>query len=76
VHTRTPLLHWLPKSWFDRYLRMRGIDWAIGDYMDLLSLGELRGVLRDAGVARYSIVQNRLLGLTLDFVVIMGDRSA
>jgi hypothetical protein len=76
VHTRTPLLHWLPKSWFDRYLRMRGIGWATGDYMDLLSVGELRGVLRDAGVTQYRIVQNRLMGLTLDFVVIIGDRRA
>jgi len=77
VHTRTPLLHWLPKSWFDRYLKLRGIDWATGDYMDLLSLGELRGLLRDAGIANYRIVRNRLLGLTLDFVVIMDDpRSA
>jgi hypothetical protein len=74
VHTRTPLLHWLPKSWFDRYLGWRGIDWATGDYMDLLSLSELRGLLRDAGITKYRILQNRLLGLTLDFVVMMGER--
>ena len=73
VHTRTPLLHWLPKPWFDRYLKLRGIDWAMGDYMDLLSMGELRRLLREAGITKYRIVQNRLLGLTLDFVVIIGD---
>ena len=73
MHTRTGLLHWLPKWWFDRYLKLRGIDWAMGDYMDLLSMGELRGLLREAGITKYRIVQNRLLGLTLDFVVIIGD---
>src|SRR5262245_29480392 len=42
VHTRTPLLHWLPKPYFDRYLRRRGKEWAAGDYMTLLSEGDLR----------------------------------
>lgn len=73
VHTRTPLLHWLPKSWFDRYLRWRGIDWATGDYMDLLTVSDMRALLRDAGITNYRIVKNRLLGLTLDFAVIIGE---
>jgi hypothetical protein len=75
VHTRTPLLHWLPKRMFDAYLRRRGKEWAAGDYMDLLTLADLRRLLRDAGIAEYRIVRNRLLGLTLDFVVIFGERA-
>lgn len=73
VHTRTPLLHWLPKRAFDRYLRLRGQDWAAGDYMDLLSHGDLRRLLRDAGIRDYRILQNRLFGLTLDFIIIFGE---
>ena len=73
VHTRTPILHWLPKRFFDRYLHARSQEWAAGDYMDLLSVQDLRDVLRAAGITRYRIVYNRLFGMTLDFVVMFGD---
>jgi hypothetical protein len=33
----------------------------------------MRGLLGDAGITKYRIVQNRLLGLTLDFVVVIGE---
>jgi hypothetical protein len=75
VHTRTPLLHWLPKRVFDRYLNMRGHEWATGDYMDLLSVQQLRSVLKSAGIAEYRIVFNRIAGFTLDFVVTFGERA-
>ena len=76
VHTRTPLLHWLPKPLFDAYLRKRGQDWAAGDYMDLLTLGDLRRLMRDAGIDEYRVIQNRLMGLTVDFVIAWGERVA
>ena len=76
VHTRTPLLHWLPKSWFDAYLRKRHQDWASGDYMDLLTLGDLKRLMRDAGIKNYRIMQNRLAGWPLDFAVAWGERVA
>lgn len=76
VHTRTPLLHWLPKPWFDGYLRRRKQDWAAGDYMDLASKGDLVEMLAAAGIRDYRIIHNRLAGLTLDFAVIWGDRLA
>lgn len=70
VHTRTPLLHWLPRPLFEAFLRRTGRGWATGDYMDLLSLSDLKRLLGEAGIDRYRIVQNRLLGFTMDFVVI------
>jgi hypothetical protein len=76
VHTRTPLLHWLPKPIFDRYLRLTKRAWATGDYMDLLSMGDMRRILREAGIGRYRIIQNKLFGMTLDFVVVFGEGLA
>lgn len=69
VHTRTPLLHWLPKKWFDKYLRLVRKDWATGDYMNLLTLNDLKTLLRDAGINDYKIIKNKFLFFTLDFVV-------
>ena len=71
VHTRTPLLHFLPKPLFEWYLRMVGKGWATGSYMKLLSLSEIRALLTEAGITEYTIVQNRLLGFVLDFIVIV-----
>lgn len=69
VHTRTPLLHWLPKPIFERYLHAIGKGWATGRYMNLLSWGEIRRLLADAGIENYRIYRNRLCFLTLDFVI-------
>lgn len=69
VHTRTPLLHWLPKRWFDRFLHWRGQDWATGDYMHLLSRGAIIDLLAEAGVNEYQILTNRLGPFVLDFIM-------
>ncbi len=70
VHTRVPLLHWLPKRWFDAFLRVIGKTWATGKYMELLTKRQLKRALNEAGIASYTIYHNRLCGCTLDFVVI------
>ncbi|MCP6757350.1 MAG: methyltransferase domain-containing protein [Fischerella sp. CENA71] len=70
VHTRTPLLHFLPKTVFDRYLHFTGNAWASGDYMYLLSLRDLHRLLHAAEISQYTIIKNRLLFFVLDFVMI------
>lgn len=71
VHTRTPLLHFLPKRIFDGYLVRIGKRWATGSYMTLLSEGELKRLIRETGVMRYRLYRNRLCGFTADFAVVM-----
>jgi SAM-dependent methyltransferase len=71
VHTRTPLLHYLPKGTFDAYLRLVGKRWAAGDYMNLLSAKGFRRILEASGCAEARIVRNRLFGLTVDFVALI-----
>ncbi len=69
VHTRTPLLHYLPKPVFEAYLRQTGKAWATGGFMRLLSRQDLHGLLRDAGIEHYRIHGNWLLVAPLDFVI-------
>lgn len=73
VHTRLPFVHWLPKPVFDRILVGMGRAWAAGDYMDLLGRGDFRRRLAAAGIGRYGFIENRLAGLTLDFVAVIGS---
>jgi SAM-dependent methyltransferase len=68
VHTRIPLLHWLPKPVFDSLLRKTSKYWAADDYMHLLTHAQLTRLLRDAGAREPQIFRNRLGGFTLDFV--------
>jgi SAM-dependent methyltransferase len=74
VHTRTPLLHFLPKSLFDAYLRGIGKHWATGAYMYLLSRRDLVELLAEAGVEHYRLIDNRLAGLVLDFAVVIDKK--
>ena len=73
VHTRTPLLHFLPKKLFDKYLFLIGKKWATGSYMNMLSLKDIKELLMDVGISNYRIIKNRLLFFILDFVIIFGN---
>lgn len=70
VHTRYPLIHWLPKKIFDRILQFTPKKWASGDYMYLLSRKRLERILHEAGITQYKIHKNRFLGFTMDFSII------
>ena len=70
IHTRTPLLHYLPKPWFESYLKKSGKKWATGKYMNLLSLRDVKRLLDKAGIEDYEIIKNRFGGFTLDFIII------
>jgi SAM-dependent methyltransferase len=76
LHTRLPLVHWLPKPACDRILRRVGKGFAAGAYMHLLTRRALQRVLCAAGVARARIIPNRLLGWPMDFVVHIGTPDA
>ncbi|MDR0361591.1 MAG: class I SAM-dependent methyltransferase [Planctomycetota bacterium] len=71
VHTKFPLLHWLPKPWFDHALRMLGKEWAAGDFMHLLSLREIKALLAEAGIEACTIAKNRFCGFAMDFSISM-----
>ncbi|PIZ98884.1 MAG: SAM-dependent methyltransferase [Candidatus Komeilibacteria bacterium CG_4_10_14_0_2_um_filter_37_10] len=73
IHTRTPLLHFLPQRIFFSYLSLIGKGWATGSYMNLLSMKDLKSLLAAAGIERYQIIQNKLLFFTLDFVIIIKE---
>ena len=73
IHTKVPLAHLLPKSLFDKILRFLGKEWATKDYMNLLSLSQIKSLMRDAGINHYIIKKNRLLFFTLDFAIIFGE---
>lgn len=73
VHTKTPLLHYLPRNVFYKYLTLAGKKQFTGDYMNLLSYSDIKGLLKDAGITKYTIIRNKLLLFTLDFVVILNE---
>src|SRR5436190_17207872 len=69
IHTRTILLHFLPRRIFYKYLNLVGKKWATGDYMNLLSKRAIVNLLKEAGIRDYKIVRNRLFLFTVDFVI-------
>lgn len=76
LHTRLLFLHYLPKPAFDRILRAMGRGWASGDYMHLLSRGDLRRRLMKSGISNARIWGNRWCGLTVDFNVMMEQEAS
>lgn len=77
VHTRIPLLHLLlSKSTFDALLKKIGKGWATGNYMNLLSITDLRSLLEEAEVPKYRVFKNRLFGFTVTFTVTWDKKTS
>jgi hypothetical protein len=70
LHTKIPLLHWLPKKIFDKILSHTTKRWATGDFMYLLSERQVRTLLKKAGIENYRIYRNRFMGFTMDFSIL------
>ncbi|MFA5119234.1 MAG: class I SAM-dependent methyltransferase [Candidatus Omnitrophota bacterium] len=70
LHTKIFLLHYLPKKYFDKILLLFKMEWAAGAYMHLLSLYQLKVILKKAGIHKYKIRKNRFMGFVVDFVII------
>jgi SAM-dependent methyltransferase len=73
VHAKLPFVHWFPKSVFDKILAVLGKGWASGEYMSLMSRKDVVRLLGRCGIGDYRIIKNRVLGLTVDFVIIWRD---
>jgi SAM-dependent methyltransferase len=69
VHTKIPLLHYLPTKWRDVLYRKLGKEWATDGYMFLLSRKDLMRALSAAGIENVTVVENKIGPWTLDFVV-------
>jgi len=65
VHTKLPLLHYLPKKHFDRILRYIGVGWAADNYMHLLSYRQFKSLFDHDTEIEFA--KNKFLGLTVTF---------
>lgn len=70
VHTRVLFLHWLPRRFFDAFLKLIGKEWATGGYMNLLTFKELKKLMGFAGISKYKIIRNKVLFFTAEFIVV------
>lgn len=70
VHTRLPLLHYLPKRQFDPVLRLLGKGWAAGRYMHLLGKRDLARLARAAGMTCFQIRATRVLGMPMVWALV------
>ena len=68
-HTRVPILHFLPKRHFDRFLVWFGKPWATGSYMNLLTKRGLENLAADAGIRDYKLFPGRFWGFTMTYVL-------
>lgn len=60
MHTNYPLIHWLPKTIFDKIVILMGKSWASGDYMNLLKKKELVALLKASDVREFKIFTHRI----------------
>ncbi|MFZ2193243.1 MAG: methyltransferase domain-containing protein [Candidatus Moraniibacteriota bacterium] len=76
VHTHIPLMHiFLAKKYFDKFLCLIGKGWASGDYMHLLTISQVKSLLKEAGIKNYQIIKNKLLFFTVDFIVFIDEKE-
>ena len=71
VHSKVFLLHYFPKSIFDKILKKLDKAWASGDYMFLLSLRHIKAILKECNITEYEVIKNKFILFTVDFMVIL-----
>jgi len=74
LHTRLPLVHWLPKKASDWIYIHVGKRFASGDYMNLPFRKDLTALLEKVKAKHwfdYKIVDNKLLSVTATFTVLI-----
>jgi SAM-dependent methyltransferase len=76
VHTYTPFHFLFPKKIFDKYLHLIGKAWAAGDYMNLLSMTEIKKMIENLNITDYTIIQNKFFFFTMDFIIIIKNNNA
>jgi len=77
LHTKLPFVHWLKKENADRIYTKLGKKWATGDYMYLLNKKDLVALLIGMNKKyffEYKIVNNRMLGFTATFTVLVNKK--
>lgn len=67
-HSRVILLHYLPRDLFNRILKITGNSYP-GHLIHLLGFNDIIRLLRECKLKDYEIIRNKLLGLTIDFVI-------
>lgn len=73
LHTRYPLLHYLPKPVCDAILRRLGQSVWTGDALWLLSARQFAALATESGAAHVELIRNPFMGFTVDCVVIARD---
>jgi SAM-dependent methyltransferase len=69
-HTMLPLLHWLPPDTYRRLLRKLGYGFfAEESNLNLLSASDMRGLCDGFEGWRFTVVRQRLLGLTSNLLL-------
>lgn len=74
THTNIPFLHWnasLFYKWCEKKHR-----WICREGLSLLSLNQLRALLKQSNSTSFSIYKNRFAGLTMTFSVICTGKSS
>lgn len=75
VHSRLPLIHWLPERAFDKLLQAANKGQFADGYMNLLTKRDLLALLEEADITNVAVVGNRFLGFTMDYVAISPARD-
>jgi SAM-dependent methyltransferase len=74
VHTFIPFIHWLPRPWHQRILRLLNMDfWSKTENLNLLDEKTLLGFFR--GAARVSLYKHKTFGFSSNLMILADDRS-
>ncbi len=67
-HSRVLLLHYLPRNIFNKFLSITKNTYP-GHLIHLLGFNDIIKLLKKSELAEFEIIRNKLLGLTVDFVI-------
>lgn len=71
AHTMVWFIHW-KDSYFTKW-RKKNNNWWPQARLNLVSLKEIKYLLKESNIKNYQIIKNRMLGLTMTFTVVINE---
>jgi hypothetical protein len=68
LHTKTPFLHYLPRTAFAKSCRILGLEETMRE-VRLLDHRQVKSLIEGTPISQHQILENRVLGLTVTFSV-------
>ena len=72
MHTKLPLIHFLPKKIFRKIISFFGDKFfSLEENLNLLSIRDIHNILKDLNITNYTVIKNKFFLFTSNLILVI-----